>query len=189
MTATHPPTDEDLKAVGMVNTLRAVAAQKRPFHEPAHIFQAEAACAADIIEQQLTELRRLRAPVEDGTLAENTERSLARGIANRVLDRPNADPDDDLAVLARQLLRAHERLDAERKWRPMSSAPRDASRILVYLPKSSRVVQEVWWALEYEGGPGYWSTPHGPAGRGYTILPEAPTAWQPLPAPPKEPRS
>lgn len=31
-------------------------------------------------------------------------------IADRVLDRPNADPDDDLAVLARQLLRALERL-------------------------------------------------------------------------------
>ena len=31
-------------------------------------------------------------------------------LANKVLDRINADPDDDLAVLARQLLRALERL-------------------------------------------------------------------------------
>lgn len=31
-------------------------------------------------------------------------------LADRVLDRPNADPDDDLAVLARQLLRANEAL-------------------------------------------------------------------------------
>lgn len=31
-------------------------------------------------------------------------------LANRVLDRPFADPDDDVAILARQFLRAHERL-------------------------------------------------------------------------------
>lgn len=34
-----------------------------------------------------------------------TELDLAQAIANRVLDRPNADPDDDIAVLSRQLLR------------------------------------------------------------------------------------
>jgi hypothetical protein len=32
-------------------------------------------------------------------------------LANKILDRINADPDDDLAILARQLLRARERLD------------------------------------------------------------------------------
>ena len=31
-------------------------------------------------------------------------------LANKILERPNADPDDDLAVLARQLLRREERL-------------------------------------------------------------------------------
>lgn len=36
----------------------------------------------------------------------------ARQIANVILERVNADPDDDLAVLSRQLLRAHERLAA-----------------------------------------------------------------------------
>jgi hypothetical protein len=30
-------------------------------------------------------------------------------LANRILDRPSGDPDDDLAVLARQFLRASER--------------------------------------------------------------------------------
>lgn len=35
----------------------------------------------------------------------------ARELANKVLDRPNADPDDDLAVLARQFLRAIEPID------------------------------------------------------------------------------
>ena len=40
--------------------------------------------------------------------AEEKQRAIV--IANAVLDRPNADPDDDLAVLARQFLRALERL-------------------------------------------------------------------------------
>ncbi len=38
------------------------------------------------------------------------EREQARAIANRILDRINADPDDDLAILARQFLRAEEKL-------------------------------------------------------------------------------
>lgn len=33
----------------------------------------------------------------------------AIALAHRVLDRPNADPDDDLAILARQFIRATER--------------------------------------------------------------------------------
>lgn len=32
----------------------------------------------------------------------------ARALANRILDRPSGDPDDDLALLSRQLLRADE---------------------------------------------------------------------------------
>jgi hypothetical protein len=39
-----------------------------------------------------------------------SEKEFAIILANKVLDRINADPDDDLAVLARQLLRALERL-------------------------------------------------------------------------------
>lgn len=38
-----------------------------------------------------------------------TELEEATVLANLVLDRPNADPDDDLAMLARQFLRARER--------------------------------------------------------------------------------
>jgi hypothetical protein len=38
-----------------------------------------------------------------------TETEQAIILANKVLDRVNGDPDDDLAVLARQLLRALER--------------------------------------------------------------------------------
>jgi hypothetical protein len=36
----------------------------------------------------------------------DTEKQRAIRIANKVLDRPSGDPDDDLAVLSRQLLRA-----------------------------------------------------------------------------------
>jgi hypothetical protein len=40
-----------------------------------------------------------------------SERTRAIGLANALLDRTSADPDDDLAVLSRQLLRATERAD------------------------------------------------------------------------------
>jgi len=40
--------------------------------------------------------------------AQRTERDVAIELANRVLDRPYGDPDDDLAILARQFLRAVE---------------------------------------------------------------------------------
>jgi hypothetical protein len=39
-----------------------------------------------------------------------SEKGEAIILANKILDRPYADPDDDLAVLSRQLLRALERL-------------------------------------------------------------------------------
>jgi hypothetical protein len=35
----------------------------------------------------------------------------ALNLANRLLDEPNADPDDDLRTLARQLTRKHEELE------------------------------------------------------------------------------
>lgn len=41
-----------------------------------------------------------------------SEKDEAIALANRVLDRINADPDDDLAVLARQFLRASERVNS-----------------------------------------------------------------------------
>lgn len=44
-----------------------------------------------------------------------SERGRALIIAAAVLDRPNADPDDDIAVLARQLMRAQEELEAMKR--------------------------------------------------------------------------
>ena len=43
-------------------------------------------------------------------MIETTEADETRTLANRILDRPNADPDDDLAMLSRQLLRADEKI-------------------------------------------------------------------------------
>ena len=40
-----------------------------------------------------------------------SERREAIALANRVLERPNADPDDDMAILARQFLRSEERCE------------------------------------------------------------------------------
>lgn len=70
-------------------------------------------------------------------------------------------------------------------WRPIETAPRDATRILIAMPREEGAVCEAWWATDYEGGPGYWSTPPSGAGRGYTILADYPTHWMPLPDPPK----
>ena len=39
------------------------------------------------------------------------ERESSRILAERILNRPSGDPDDDLAVLARQLLRADEEIE------------------------------------------------------------------------------
>jgi hypothetical protein len=52
-----------------------------------------------------------RLPSERRTPA-MTERDAALALAHRILDRPRADPDDDLALLSRQLLRALERITA-----------------------------------------------------------------------------
>lgn len=72
------------------------------------------------------------------------------------------------------------------EWQPIETAPRDGTSILLYLPNNDRrTVREAWWSIPYEGAPtGYWTTPHGPTGRGYIILQDAPSHWMPLPAPP-----
>jgi len=72
------------------------------------------------------------------------------------------------------------------EWQPIATAPKDGTPVLIYCPGSGGrwKVCEAWWAFEYEGGRGFWSTPHGPAGRGYMILPEAATHWMPMPEAP-----
>ena len=65
-------------------------------------------CRANIIHQE-TE-RAIRGPSPS-----ISERGQALILAAAVLDRPNADPDDDIAILARQLGRAQEEAEKMRK--------------------------------------------------------------------------
>lgn len=64
----------------------------------------------------------------------------AVAIANKVLDRVGADPDDDIAILARQFLRAAER----------PALPWDAGTNRCYPPVERRA-EEIYDALPYDG--------------------------------------
>lgn len=48
--------------------------------------------------------------INDGSMTDGSEKAFAVLLADRILDDPNRDPDGDMSVLARQLLRALERL-------------------------------------------------------------------------------
>ena len=45
-----------------------------------------------------------------------TEHEETIALANKILERPNADPDDDLAMLSRQFLRALEEIERYKAW-------------------------------------------------------------------------
>lgn len=78
-----------------------------------------------------------------------SEREQAIRLADAVLDRTGIDPDSDVAVLARQLLRLHERV----RPMPMHMAPRDGTHILAYLYSEPDDCgyrgfgewREIWW--------------------------------------------
>lgn len=70
-------------------------------------------------------------------------------VANRVLDRPNGDPDDDLAVLARQFLRACER--ARDIPPPPTNDPAKGAEGIAN--PSQADIYEVGLAQEYQDGP------------------------------------
>ena len=91
------------------------------------------------------------------------------------------DRDADL-VLHAAACRLHENI----KWQTIEAAPKDGTPVLIYCPNSGErwKVCEAWWSLNYENGPGFWTMPHCPSGRGYMILPEEATHWMPLPPPP-----
>ena len=73
------------------------------------------------------------------------------------------------------------------EWPDASTAPKDGTPILGYFPGNKRrPVREVSYARDYETHEGYWTTPHGPSGRGYALLPESLTHWMPLPDPPRQ---
>ena len=103
-----------------------------------------------------------------------SEAQEAIALANRALDRPNCDPDDDLCVLARQLLRLREAM----AWQTIETAPKDGTKVLLSFDPpfhdslengfvTGSWVYDVWWLSSI------WAS---------TIAHKAPTRWQPLPA-------
>lgn len=92
---------------------------------------------------------------------------------------------DEATEMERMLRAEYAKVEARADgWQPIETAPKDGTRVLI---SSRGVVQEAYWAMAWEDAPDekcWWSTPHGPAGRGFTILPKAVTHWMPLPAPP-----
>ena len=74
-------------------------------------------------------------------------------------------------------------------WRPIETAPRDATRVLVLTPGSRLQVREAWWRVPYEAAPlkhGWWCY-HGDKTLLCTHAHETDkgaTHWMPLPDPP-----
>jgi len=85
-------------------------------------------------------------------------------------------------AVARAIIEA-EAKGAERQWQPIETAPRDGSWIEVFCP--SYIVNPVRPA-QFIHDVGLGEDIWGYAGDGYEypVGPEAPTHWQPLPAPP-----
>jgi Protein of unknown function (DUF551). len=77
--------------------------------------------------------------------------------------------------------------DSDNQWRPIATAPRDGTRVLVYF--KGKGVREVHWTSRWSDNPvedGLWHVDddkHGPYPlRGYCDGDD--THWMPLPAPP-----
>jgi len=82
-------------------------------------------------------------------------------------------------------------LDAEvqAEWQPISTAPRDSTRVLIYFPPPSerRRVREAWWRMPYEDAPAdqcYWCYDDNGCGLDASIHKIGATHWRPLPPPP-----
>jgi hypothetical protein len=89
--------------------------------------------------------------------------------ALNTLDTPGRDPDDDLSMMSRQFLRALERCE----WRPVESAPKDGTKILVYTIHGDVEVTEFCVMRRTVSDPvGDWNG-------------SLPTHWMPLPVPPR----
>ncbi len=112
---------------------------------------------------------------------------------------PEPDMDEALAVVVElaEVLMAEGGPDALRSteerevvgWRPIETAPRDATRVLVLTPGSRLQVREAWWRVPYEAAPlkhGWWCY-HGDKTLLCTHAHETDkgaTHWMPLPDPP-----
>jgi len=72
-------------------------------------------------------------------MSDETEHQFSRRLANCILDRNMADPDDDLAVLARHLLRADEALASK-----ALELRRVEGDYLTYVAKTAHVEPALW---------------------------------------------
>lgn len=113
-----------------------------------------------------------------------TEYNAAIALANAILDEPGRDPDDDLSVLARQLLRAIEH-DAD--WQPIETAPKDGTRILIHsgercsnCPDGTLGISVAYWHDDA------WSTGRNAYSGADLYARHQPTHWMPAPIPPTE---
>jgi hypothetical protein len=105
------------------------------------------------------------------------ERERALALARKILDRPNGDPDDDLATLSRQLLQSHE-------WRFVAAFPPPLGRNVLLWAITS--VEPPNWRMasgyrfrDFDGELMWeWE------GRCLKPYETCPTHWQPLPEPP-----
>jgi len=177
-----------LKSNAAYQQLRAALAQSAPTEPQHHLSPAEQSVMSAALRKSVTVVEPTEPAVGEAEVfgwvldGPHSTGAWSRGAEcpSGWRDIPNARP-----IYTRPQQSAGAPPKPERAWLPIETAPKDSSRILIYTPRSSRKVQEAWWAIQYEGAlSGYWSTPHGPQGRGYTILPEAATHWQPLPPPP-----
>lgn len=95
--------------------------------------------------------------------------------ALNTLDTPGRDPDDDLSMMSRQFLRALEKCE----WRPVESAPKDGTPLLLFA-RSKDAHAQIWivgWFLADIGWVEGCFAPNQPTGI-------VPTHWMPLPVPP-----
>jgi hypothetical protein len=91
-----------------------------------------------------------------------TEGQETRALAHRILDRPYADPDDDLAMLSRQLLRADEQIanltniDALRVTNAegLLRTIEEAERVRIVMEARETIARAALEELAYLGGPG-----------------------------------
>lgn len=94
------------------------------------------------------------------------------------------------------LLRRHRSPSATQEWRPIETAPKDGTRVLIATPieGSPSIVLSAWWAACFEakgfkGTETIWRgawTDGSVKSWGYEEMAEyKPTKWQPLPEPPK----
>ncbi len=72
-----------------------------------------------------------------------SEHALAVRLANRILDRPSGDPDDDLAVLSRQFLHADERRAAARLAGALAMREKCAVTVLAMHPSLNHIAAAI----------------------------------------------